>query len=115
MKDFEPLSIIGRGAFGEVRICRVKHTGEVVAMKKMKKQENDKGKKAARKEFLSAYRQYVPSIVSKLPEITINDWKDAIDEVDNDVSLGASIKQLLISGVSLTKYCDCFYFLLVET
>ena len=39
MKDFEPLSIIGRGAFGEVRICRVKHTGEVVAMKKMKKQE----------------------------------------------------------------------------
>jgi serine/threonine kinase 38 len=39
VKDFEPLSIIGRGAFGEVRICRVKHTGEVVAMKKMKKQE----------------------------------------------------------------------------
>ena len=39
VKDFEPLSIIGRGAFGEVRICRVKHTGEVVAMKKMKKSE----------------------------------------------------------------------------
>ena len=39
MRDFEPLSIIGRGAFGEVRICRVKATGEVVAMKKMKKSE----------------------------------------------------------------------------
>ena len=38
-KDFEPLSIIGRGAFGEVRICRIKETGEVVAMKKMKKSE----------------------------------------------------------------------------
>lgn len=37
--DFEPLSIIGRGAFGEVRICRVKETREVVAMKKMKKSE----------------------------------------------------------------------------
>ena len=39
VRDFEPLSIIGRGAFGEVRICRVKATGEVVAMKKMKKSE----------------------------------------------------------------------------
>lgn len=39
VKDFEPLNIIGRGAFGEVRICKHKETGEVVAMKKMKKQE----------------------------------------------------------------------------
>ena len=39
VKDFEPLSIIGRGAFGEVRICRVRETGEVIAMKKMKKSE----------------------------------------------------------------------------
>jgi serine/threonine kinase 38 len=39
VRDFEPLSIIGRGAFGEVRICRHKQTGEVVAMKKMKKSE----------------------------------------------------------------------------
>ena len=39
VKDFEPLSIIGRGAFGEVRICKYKETGEVVAMKKMKKSE----------------------------------------------------------------------------
>ena len=33
------LSIIGRGAFGEVRIVRHKDTKEVFAMKKMKKQE----------------------------------------------------------------------------
>ena len=39
MRDFELLSIIGRGAFGEVRICRSKDTGEVVAMKKMRKSE----------------------------------------------------------------------------
>ncbi|KAL4499268.1 hypothetical protein ABPG72_006854 [Tetrahymena utriculariae] len=37
--DFEPLTIIGKGAFGEVRICRCKLTGEIVAVKKMKKSE----------------------------------------------------------------------------
>ncbi|XP_010540639.1 PREDICTED: serine/threonine-protein kinase 38-like [Tarenaya hassleriana] len=37
--DFEQLSIIGRGAFGEVRICREKSTGNVYAMKKLKKSE----------------------------------------------------------------------------
>ena len=35
------MSIIGRGAFGEVRICRHRQTGEVIAMKKMKKDEMD--------------------------------------------------------------------------
>ena len=33
------LNIIGKGAFGEVRICRFRETGEVVAMKKMRKSE----------------------------------------------------------------------------
>jgi len=37
--DFQILSIIGRGAFGEVLLCRKKDTGEVVAMKKLKKTE----------------------------------------------------------------------------
>mmetsp|Transcript_11278 Transcript_11278/g.31423 ORF Transcript_11278/g.31423 Transcript_11278/m.31423 type:complete len:463 (-) Transcript_11278:133-1521(-) len=37
--DFEPLAIIGRGAFGEVRIVREKATGEIQAMKKLKKSE----------------------------------------------------------------------------
>jgi serine/threonine kinase 38 len=31
------LTIIGRGAFGEVRICKHKESKEVFAMKKMKK------------------------------------------------------------------------------
>ncbi|KAH7439853.1 hypothetical protein KP509_04G079200 [Ceratopteris richardii] len=39
MDDFEPLTIIGRGAFGEVRLCRMKATGEIYAMKKLKKSE----------------------------------------------------------------------------
>ncbi|KAL5977061.1 hypothetical protein ACLOJK_021403 [Asimina triloba] len=37
--DFELLTIIGRGAFGEVRLCREKATGDVYAMKKLKKSE----------------------------------------------------------------------------
>jgi serine/threonine kinase 38 len=39
IKDFEPVSIIGKGAYGEVRVCRVKETGEIVAMKKLRKTE----------------------------------------------------------------------------
>ncbi|CAA6666183.1 unnamed protein product [Spirodela intermedia] len=35
--DFELLTIIGRGASGEVRLCREKSTGNIYAMKKLKK------------------------------------------------------------------------------
>ncbi|KAJ0527290.1 putative protein kinase AGC-NDR family [Helianthus annuus] len=35
--DFELLTLIGKGAFGEVRLCRAKTSGEVFAMKKLKK------------------------------------------------------------------------------
>jgi serine/threonine kinase 38 len=37
--DFESVAIIGKGAFGEVRVVRHKVTGEVLAMKKMIKSE----------------------------------------------------------------------------
>ena len=37
--DFELLTIIGRGAFGEVRVARKKDTKQVYAMKIMKKSE----------------------------------------------------------------------------
>ena len=37
--DFEPIKIIGKGAFGEVRVVRYKPTGEVFAMKKLNKTE----------------------------------------------------------------------------
>ena len=38
IRDYESLSIIGRGAFGEVHVCREKKTGNIVAIKKMKKE-----------------------------------------------------------------------------
>ncbi|KAL4308383.1 hypothetical protein GQ457_01G024770 [Hibiscus cannabinus] len=37
--DFELLTIIGKGAFGEVRLCKEKATGNVYAMKKLQKSE----------------------------------------------------------------------------
>lgn len=37
--QFESISIIGRGAFGEVRLCKDKYDGEIVAVKKMKKED----------------------------------------------------------------------------
>ena len=39
VKEFDPLAIIGRGAFGEVRLCKYRETGEIFAVKKMKKSE----------------------------------------------------------------------------
>ena len=35
--DYISLSIIGRGAFGEVHVCREKKTGQIVAVKKIRK------------------------------------------------------------------------------
>ena len=37
--DFDSITIIGKGAFGEVRLCRWKKSGEIVTIKKMKKTE----------------------------------------------------------------------------
>ncbi|GAU43427.1 hypothetical protein TSUD_334900 [Trifolium subterraneum] len=39
VEDFEMLTMIGKGAFGEVRVCREKTTEHVYAMKKLKKSE----------------------------------------------------------------------------
>ena len=39
VQDFEQLDIIGRGAFGEVRLCREKTSSNIYAMKKLRKAE----------------------------------------------------------------------------
>jgi serine/threonine kinase 38 len=39
ISDFRSLAIIGRGAFGEVRLCRHTPSQQIVAVKKMKKNE----------------------------------------------------------------------------
>ena len=40
--DFHPLAIIGKGAFGEVRVCKNKNNGKIVALKKLIKSEMHK-------------------------------------------------------------------------
>ena len=40
--DFVPIKIIGKGAFGEVRLCKHIPTDDIVAIKKMKKEEMHK-------------------------------------------------------------------------
>ena len=35
--DFKSVKVIGKGAFGEVRLCKWNKTGEPVAVKKLKK------------------------------------------------------------------------------
>ena len=40
--DFVPIKIIGKGAFGEVRLCKYIPTDDIVAIKKMKKEEMHK-------------------------------------------------------------------------
>ena len=37
IRDYESITIIGRGAFGEVHVCREIKTGKIVAIKKIKK------------------------------------------------------------------------------
>jgi serine/threonine kinase 38 len=58
VRDFEPVEIIGRGAFGEVRLCRTRSNGEIVAVKKMKKSEmiykNQIGHVRAERDILAA-------------------------------------------------------------
>ena len=55
--DYEPIAIIGRGAFGEVRVVRHKSTGAILALKKMNKAEMLKKKPnqpcSSRKKYFS--------------------------------------------------------------
>ena len=37
IRDFPSVKIVGKGAFGEVRLCKWVKTGEPVAVKKLKK------------------------------------------------------------------------------
>ena len=38
VRDYESITIIGQGAFGEVHVCRQKSSGAIVAVKKIKKE-----------------------------------------------------------------------------
>ena len=65
IREFEPLTIIGRGAFGEVRVCRQKSNGDIVAIKKMRKD-------ITSKELLRTVHDKVPSYISFLLMMKLN-------------------------------------------
>ncbi|CAM9778812.1 unnamed protein product, partial [Phaeothamnion confervicola] len=56
--EFDPLAIVGRGAFGEVRLVRKKNTREVFALKSMVKEamvhKNQVGHVQAERDVLAA-------------------------------------------------------------
>ncbi|ONM05913.1 AGC (cAMP-dependent cGMP-dependent and protein kinase C) kinase family protein [Zea mays] len=58
VEDFELLTMIGKGAFGEVRVCREKTTGNVYAMKKLKKSEMLR--RGQDSEYLYLIMEYLP-------------------------------------------------------
>ena len=74
-RDYKSLSIIGRGAFGEVHVCKEIKTGKIVAIKKIRKDviENKNQVIHVRNEQL---------ILSKVKSIWIIDLKASIQEGD---------------------------------
>ena len=63
-------------------VIRLNHEDTKKALQEI---EVEEGEKAAREQFLACYRRCVPGKLSKLPPIAINDWKDAIDEIEKDL------------------------------
>jgi len=64
--DFDLLTMIGKGAFGEVRVCRERSTGNVYAMKKLKKSEM-----LRRGQFVILFNRLS---MSELKEISLLKW-----------------------------------------
>lgn len=66
-KNFEAICVIGRGAFGEVRLCREKKTGRVVAIKCLKKKEmikkNQQGHLKAERNILADGGEWIVELL----------------------------------------------------
>ena len=117
IKDYESLSIIGRGAFGEVHVCREKKTGQIVAIKKIKKNiiENKNQVIHIRNEQL---------ILSKVKSKWIVDLKASFQEGDYlylimEFLQGGDLLSLLIQKEILSeeesKFYLCEIILAIET
>ena len=107
IRDYESLKIIGRGAFGEVHVCKEKKTGKIVAVKKMKK------------EVLSQKNQIIhirneQLIMSKLKSPWIVNLKASFQEDDYlylimEFLPGGDYMNLLIKKDKLTEEEAKFY------
>ena len=107
IRDYKSLSIIGRGAFGEVHVCKEIKTGKIVAIKKIKK------------EILIQKNQVIhvrneQLILSKVKSIWIIDLKASFQEGDYlflvmEYSPGGDLMSLLIKKDILTEEEAKFY------
>jgi serine/threonine kinase 38 len=106
-RDYQSISIIGRGAFGEVHVCKEIKTNKIVAIKKIKKEviENKNQVIHIRNEQL---------ILSKVKSKWIIDLKASFQEGDYlflvmEYSPGGDLMSLLIKKDILTEEEAKFY------
>lgn len=107
IRDYEPISMIGKGAFGEVYVCRDKKTGEIVAIKKI------------RKDVLVEKNQIIHTrneqqFLSKVKSIWIVDLKASFQEDDflyliMEYLPGGDLMNLLIKKDKFTEEEARFY------
>ncbi|ONM10056.1 hypothetical protein ZEAMMB73_Zm00001d034370 [Zea mays] len=90
--DFELLTIIGRGAFGEVRLCREKTTSNVYAMKKLKKSKMLRRGQLLSKKMVDTAKESIGGsatsleLYGKMEEVFIKmDSEENIDSVDREL------------------------------
>ncbi|KAF9680982.1 hypothetical protein SADUNF_Sadunf06G0178300 [Salix dunnii] len=105
--DFELLTIIGRGAFGEVRLCREKKSGNIYAMKKLKKSEM---LKRGQVEHVRAERNLLAEVASHCIVKLYYSFQDAeYLYLIMEYLPGGDVMTLLIREDTLTENVAKFY------
>ena len=105
--NYESLSIIGRGAFGEVHVCRERKTGKIVAIKKIKKEVIE-----LKNQIIHTRNEQL--IMSKLKSKWIVELKESFQEGDYlylvmEFVAGGDFMNLLIKKDILTEKEAKFY------
>ena len=124
-RDFEPVAIIGRGAFGEVRLCRWKDNGEVIAMKKMNKSEMEKKNqiahvRAERNILASAQNPWIVELKCSFQDdkylylimeylaggdlMTLLMKKDILSEEESKFYMAEAVRKISIYNLSMTLF-----------
>ncbi|KAK9705454.1 hypothetical protein RND81_07G058500 [Saponaria officinalis] len=105
--DFILLSIIGRGAFGEVRLCREKKTGNIYAMKKLKKSEMLRRRQV---EHVKSERNLLAEVASEYIVKLYYSFQDAeYLYLIMEYLPGGDLMNLLIKEDTLTESVAKFY------
>ncbi|CAA0823954.1 AGC (cAMP-dependent- cGMP-dependent and protein kinase C) kinase family protein [Striga hermonthica] len=105
--DFELLTMIGKGAFGEVRVCRERTTGSVYAMKKLKKSEM---LRRGQVEHVKAERNLLAEVDSNcIVKLYCSFQDDEYLYLVMEYLPGGDVMTLLMRKDTLTEYEARFY------